>query len=209
LGCFRSLDRVPRAAEEFANVDDGASPMDHSPRRGGRRRAGTARKSRFQLLPISATSPSWSRGCRQPTSGQDGDCVCRRPRSSALCAASKYPGLARRLGRFHVLHGNEWQGSAGGGRAADESGRCWPLLDFAGLCWTLLDIAVASGVYRRRTWGVSIAMETVCAPTADYRRRTDGVAAHVCVLHTKTWSGMCSCKVSWSICLTCCRSWMG
>jgi hypothetical protein len=156
LGCFRSLDRVPRAAKKFADVDGRASATDHGSRRGGRRRAGAARKSRltaFAYIWNIAVMDRWlqtadvrsGRGLRW--SGIQIQRIVRRQPAPCLGAAARSV--------YAPSHGNERQRGTGGGRTADESGHCWLLLPIciAVLCWCV-----------ERTWGVSIAVATVCPP---------------------------------------------
>jgi hypothetical protein len=101
LGCFRSLDHVPRATKKFADVGGGASATDHGSRRGGRRRAGAARKSRLTAIAYIwniAVMDRWV----QTADVRSG----RRLRWSEIqmqrTVRRQHPVLAKRLGRFHA-----------------------------------------------------------------------------------------------------------
>jgi hypothetical protein len=156
LGCFRSLDRVLRATKKFADVGGGASATDHGSRRGGRRRAGAARKSRLTAIAYMwniAVMGRWVQtadvrsGRRLRWSEIQMQRTVRRQPAPCLGEAARSVSC--------TIDGNERQRGTGGGRTADESGHCWLLLSIciAVLCWCV-----------ERMWGVSIAVATVRPP---------------------------------------------
>jgi hypothetical protein len=175
LGCFRSLDRVPRATKKFAHVGGGASATDHGSRRGGRRRAGAARQSRLTTIAYIwniAVMDRWVQtadvrsGRRLRWSEIQMQRTVRRQTAPCLGEAARSVSS--------TIDGNERQRGTGGGRTADESGHCWLLLPIciAVLCWCV-----------EGTWGVSIAVATVRPPpvTGNELLESPAMSAYACV----------------------------
>jgi hypothetical protein len=172
LGCFRSLDRIPRATKKFAHVGGGASATDHGSRRGGRRRAGAARKSRLTAIAYMwniAVMDSWVQtadvrsGRRLRWSEIQMQRTVRRQPAPCLGEAARSVSC--------TIDGNERQRGTGGERTADESGHCWLLLSIciAVLCWC-----------GERTWGVSIAVATVRPPPVTGNELLESPAMSAC-----------------------------
>jgi hypothetical protein len=186
LGCFRSLDRIPRATKKFADVGGGASATDHGSRRGGRRRAGTARKSRLTAIAYMwniAVMDRWVQtadvrsGCRLRWSEIQMQRTVRR----------QHPVLAKRLGRFHAPS-TAMSGQRGTYRGRTNGRRERSLLAVAAHLHRCPVLVCGEDVGRLHYRGDG-------APPTGHRKRTAGVAGHVCVCLRQM--GLCLCFMGW------------